>query len=199
MIQATRREEDPEFEFESSDVWRSEGSSDVYRWIPPDAIYSPTEPWPGSGRFDDGDTPTLYVGMTPEAALAEYFRRNPKLLQFQEGLKIRLFRIRISTFCEGIDVSSEELAEAVGIEWERLRSSDLKRSERYRRCRELAAAVVRAGGISIRYPSAALESVVNVVLYGDDPSSWIAAARSEINLPWVDPGMVRPLPTGAEP
>ncbi len=188
-----------EFNFGISEVWYVAGVKDVYRWLPPDVAYSPIEPWSGAGRFDNAETLTLYVGLTPSAALAEYFRRNPKLLQFQKGLKIRLFQIQISTFREGADVSNKHLAEVVGIEWEKLRSSDLRKSERYQRCRELAETVLEAGGISIRYPSAALDSGVNVVLFGSDSGSWFAKVCAEIALPWIEPSMVRALPPGAEP
>lgn len=192
-------EADPAFEFNTPEVWRSEGTNDVYRWIPPGREYAPVAPWPGTGRFDNGETPTLYLSMTADAAVAEYFRRHPELLRFQEGLKIRLFQIHISALGNGLDVSAEDLAKAVGVEWERLRSSDLRRSERYEQCQELAEAVKRADGISIRYPSAALESAVNVVLFGDDQRLWTAEVDSEIDLPLVDPERVHPLPNGAEP
>jgi len=187
-----------EFDLQADGVWGTENSTEAYRWIPPTADYEPISPWLGNGRFDDGRTPTLYVGLTAEGALAEYFRRHPELTQFQSRLKLRLFRIRISAVREGLDVSVERLAAAVGIAWERLTSSDISRKRRYRRCQELAVAVIDDNGISIRCPSAAYERSTCLVLFGENTDDWTAEVDSEIELPLIDPDLVRPLPQGAD-
>lgn len=181
------------FDLSSQDVWRPLGSTATYRWLPPEAGYSASEAWPGRGRFDTGTIPTLYVSFTPEGAIAEYLRRHPKLMAIQSDLKIDLFEVYIFSESDGLNVSDEALAETVGIEWDRLRSSDRDELKRYQECRQLAREVIAATGVSIEHPSAALEGGINVVLFQIDGSSWTAVARSRVPVPWVEPERVTPL------
>lgn len=181
------------FDLSSPHVWRPLGSTATYRWIPSETSYSADEVWPGSGRFDTGTIPTLYVSFTPEGAIAEYLRRHPKLIAIQNYLKIDLFEVQIFSESDGLNVSDESLAETVGIGWDRLRSSDHDELERYRECRQLAREVIAATGVSIEYPSAALEDGVNVVLFQVDGSSWTAVEGTRIPVSWVEPERVTPL------
>lgn len=178
------------FTLRSRDTWRILESSVTYRWVPRDAKYRSSEAWPGSGRFDDGATPTLYLSFTPEGATAEYLRRNPEFMDIQHDLKIDIFEVHISSESEGLDVSNESLAEAVGVKWERLRSSDPDEQIRYRECRQLAREVIDISGISIKYPSAALEETHNVVLFQTETSSWTADQGARIPAPQVNPELV---------
>lgn len=166
--------------------------------MPPNARYRSCEAWPGSGRFDDGTTPTLYLSFTPEGATAEYLRRNPEFMDIQDYLKIDIFEVYISSESEGLDVSSENLADAVGIEWERLRSSDTNEQIRYRECQQLAREVIDVSGVSIKYPSAALEATYNVVLFQTETSNWAADQGARIPTPQVNPELVTPLHVGVE-
>ena len=181
------------FDLSSQDVWRPLGSTIAYRWLPPEAGYSASEAWPSSGRFDTGTIPTLYVSFTPEGAIAEYLRRHPKLMVIQSDLKINLFEVQIFSEYDGLNVSDEFLAETVGIGWDRLRSSDRYELERYQECRQLAREVIAATGVSIEYPSAALEDAINVVLFRVDGSAWTAVEGIRIPVPWVEPERVTPL------
>jgi hypothetical protein len=118
--------------------WDPLGNATMYRWIPPRAEYEPNAPWPGNGRFDSDSTPTLYLSSSAEGALAEYYRRHPEFLEFQDRLKVRLFEIEFTGGGEGLDVSTEDRTEEIGFPWERLRSSDARRVDRYRECQLLA-------------------------------------------------------------
>ena len=181
------------FNLSHQDVWRPLGSTTVYRWIPPSADYSASDTWSGSGRFDIDDIPTLYLSFTPEGAVAEYLRRHPKLMAIQSYLKINLFEVHITSESDGLKVSDESLAEMVGIGWDRLKSSDSDGRKRYHECRQLAREVVSATGVSIEYPSAALEEGINVVLFEVDRGSWIAIQGTRVPVPWVKPERVTPL------
>lgn len=181
------------FDLSHQDVWRPLGSTITYRWIPLNANYSASDAWPGSGRFDIDNIPTLYLSFTPEGAVAEYLRRHPKLMAIQSYLKINLFEVHITSESDGLKVSDESLAEMVGIGWDRLRSSDNDERKRYHECRQLAREIISATGVSIEYPSAALEEGINVVLFEVDRGGWIAIQGTRIPVPWVEPERVTPL------
>ena len=183
------------FNLSYQDVWQPLGSITTYRWIPPNVPYSANETWPGSGRFDIDNIPTLYLSLTPEGAVAEYLRRHPKLIAIQSYLKINLFEVHITSESDGLKVSDESLAKMVGIGWDRLRSSDNDKRKRYYECRQLAREVISATGVSIEYPSAALEEGINVVLFEVDRDDWIAIQGTHVPVPWVEPERVTPLRT----
>lgn len=186
------------FQFEDSDVWHPVGETTLYRLVPADAEYDPASEWPGDGRFDLPGVPTLYMSRSPEGAAAEYFRRHPELLNFKGRLKLRLFLIRFNGLHDGADVHDERRAANVGVDIARLRSSDLRRRDRHKECRELAVAVDQRSGVSIEYPSAAYDGVSNVVaLRSQGP--WTARSDGELELPELEPDRLRPLPLGAEP
>ncbi len=183
----------------ATNVWGPAGSLTLYRWIPATATYGVIAPWPGNGRFDCGSA-TLYLCHSPEGAMAEYFRRHPELLAYQHRFKARLFRISFTGIHDGLDVSSEANALLVGIAWDRLRSSDLRRPKRHQECQALATEVVNDGGVTISYPSAAYENVTSVVTFGDGGlPHWTLDSEVEITHPHVDPAQVRVLPVGADP
>ncbi len=186
------------FDFSSAETWHPVGDVVVYRLLPPRVPYSPEEAWPTTtGRFDLDGVPTLYLSRTAHGAVAEYLRRHPEFLRFQGRLKHELFQITFRGVNDGSDVTTEERAEAVGIAYARLRSSDAKNAVRYAECRALAQAIRDNGGCSIESPSAALEGTLNVVGLGD--AGWSAVVDDQIPLPNVDPTLVRPLPSGHEP
>ncbi len=186
------------FDLHADGAWISAGTRLLYRWIPPRVPYGVVAPWPGMGRFDCGP-PTLYFSHSPEGALAEYFRRHPELLPYQERLKATLFQIGLTAMDVGLDVSERHLALAVGVPWDRLRSNDLRASKRYAECQGLASDVNAKGGCTIVYPSAAYEGETNLVTLGDEGSGWTTAPPVEVaDRPLVDPDMVRALPIGAD-
>lgn len=182
------------FNLNAQGVWRSLGSTIAYRWVSQDIKYQANEAWPGNNRFDDRDTPTLYVSLTPEGAVAEYLRWHPKFILDQQEVKLDIFEMQIVAESDGLDISEESAANAVGIRWDRLKSSDYDREVRYRECQQLAREVIDATGISIKYPSAALEGGINVVLFQTRASSWTVHQGNRIEVPWVEPALVTPLP-----
>lgn len=186
------------YDLTAGDAWAPAGDRTLYRFVLPDRTYGPVAPWPGHGRFDCGP-PTLYFSHSASGALAEYYRRHPELLRFQEGVKLRLYEVGFSGESHGLDVSEPTKAEDVGIPWERLRSSDRRTADRFRQCQQLGAEVVDAGGCSILFPSAAYDDEVNLVSFGDMGAGWTADEPLEVDRPLVEPTRVRPLPAGAEP
>lgn len=182
------------FNLAHKDVWQPFGSSKTYRWIPIGSKYRADEPWPSSeGRFDDTQTPSLYLSCTPEGAVAEYLRWRPKLIPNQHNLSLDLYEVNVTSEQDGLDVSTRSLAEVVNINWDRLRSSDPDKQIRYRECRQLAQEVIDASGVSIKYPSAALKGTHNVVLFQTKISSWVAHQGTQVPVPWVDPDQLTPL------
>jgi hypothetical protein len=166
-----------------------------YRWIPRSAVYGPhTEHVGVSGRFDNGLRLTFYVASTPEGALAEYLRRNPEYLNDQDILDIRVFELKFDVVVSALDLSTHEKSSRVGIQFERLRSSDLDEHARYAECR-LLADEVEARGVGILYPSAALrDRATNLACLGPQSSvAWRISTYEEVALPRVDPSLVTPL------
>ena len=182
------------FDLTSKDIWQPLGSYKTYRWVPRGGSYRADAPWPSSsGRFDDAQTPSLYLSCTPEGAVAEYLRWNYKLIPNQHNLLLELYEVSVTSEQNGLDVSTRGLADAVNISWERLRSSDPDKQVRYRECRQLSEEVIKASGVSIKYPSAALEETHNVVLFQTKTSRWTAELGDQVQVPWVDPERLTPL------
>ena len=182
------------FNLTSNKIWRPLGSVITYRWISRGDKYRADEPWPSiSGRFDDAQTPSLYLSCTPEGAVAEYMRWNYKLISKQHNLLLELYEVIVTSEQNGLDVSTRSLADIVNIQWDRLRSSDPDEQVRYRECRQLSEDVIKASGVSIKYPSAALEETHNIVLFQTETSRWTANLGDRVQVPWVDPKRVTPL------
>jgi hypothetical protein len=178
---------------EASDAWRIFGANQVYRFLDSTATYAPDAAWPTSrGRFDDGHRPTLYVSLSAEAAVAEFYRRHPELLNFQDRVRLRTYQFQLICRTEGCDVRTADQANAVGIAPDRLVSSDARPGERYRECREFAKAVESAGGIGVFFPSAAHADGENMVVFGAGPTNgWSSEGSRQISTPKVDPSHVR--------
>jgi RES domain-containing protein len=185
------------YTLEGDEVWHSVGAVTLYRLLPNDAPYNADGAWPGDGRFDVNGIPTLYLSRSPEGAVAEYLRRHPEFLAFQGRLKHRLFEVQFLGADHGADVRTEGQADKVGFPFDRLRSSDLLRADRFGECRVLATAVIDKPGHSIEYPSAAYEGVENVVALTN--AGWTSSVEDELDLPIVQALLVRVLPSGAEP
>lgn len=185
------------YAFEPGECWHPAGEATMYRLIGSSATYDPCQAWPGVGRFDVDGIPTLYMSRSAEGAVAEYYRRHPEFLAFQGRLKHRLFRLGFTGEGDGLDVRSTDRAERVGVSYERLRSSDKRRDDRFRECHDLARAVVASSGRCIEYPSAAYDGAENVVALGS--FGWHAAVEQQIALPPIEPALVRALPPGADP
>lgn len=177
----------------ASAAWLVFGVNAVYRFLDSTATYAPDAAWPTTGgRFDDGLRATLYVSLSAEAAVAEFYRRHPELLEFQERIRLRTFRFQLSCLTEGCDVRTEHQASAVGIALTRLTSSDARPGDRYRECRELADAVDDAGGIGVFFPSAALVDSQNIVVFDSGATNgWSSQSLSQIPTPIVDASQVR--------
>jgi hypothetical protein len=170
--------------------WWQPGDVSLYRFIPTYAEYSPASPWHGSGRFDNGSRLTLYLASTREAAIAEFLRRHPELLDFQDALRIRLFRVDVLVSGSCLDVRTREKAASAEVEFDRLRSNDADEETRYWECRRLADEV-EVVGHGIGYPSAAVNNHDwCLVLFGESGQGWEAASWEEIPRVHVPPDSV---------
>ena len=116
-----------------------------------------------------------------------------KLTLKQRNLLPEIYEVVVASEQNGLDVSTRSLAGIVNIEWDRLRSSDHDEQVRYRECRQLSAEVIEASGVSIKYPSAALEETHNIVLFETETSEWTADIGDRVQVPWIDLNRVTPL------
>lgn len=184
---------------EHPDAWLQADISPVYRVVPAFRTYDPDSPWPGSGRFDDGNRETLYLALSAEGAVAEFYRRHPELLWMHPRTGIELFELTLVLEHEGLDVRTEPQSNAVGFPHERLTSSDMRADDRYAECRVLADDVDDATGVFIAYPSAAYDQAENVVTLGLSGSGrWVASGATQLPLVAIDSGRLNPLPPGAD-
>ena len=153
-----------------------------------DPGYDPAQAWPGTGRFDDGIEPTLYLANSPEGAVAEYLRRHPEL--FGLALLVELWEIAVDVIKPALDLRGPIAQSTVGVRLDRLTSSDKNELERYRECRALMRDVISASLTGVLYPSAALRTGErwNLVLRGSD--GWTSAATGQISPPSVAEGDV---------
>jgi hypothetical protein len=138
----------------------------------------------------------LYVAETAAGAMAEFFRRRPELLGFQDELRIRLFSIAFDINSECLDVRDDVGQASAGIALERLTSSDEDEGLRYAACRDLAQDAVDASVVGIAYPSAAAAwaSAWNLVLFGDPAvATWTVTSFSETVIPRLRPTDVKVL------
>lgn len=167
----------------------------AYKWQGTTATYEPCSPYPSLGRFGDGSHKTVYVAESPEGAMAEFFRRHPELLAFQDDLVISLFELDLNIAGVCLDVTSTKSRDDVGIPADRLISSEADEEIRYAECRELATDTVSASLIGIVYPAAgAVWDTRNAVLFGEQgPSTWACEDHRLTARPVIDPAHVRPL------
>lgn len=182
-------------EVSSGPYWRT-ADQVFYRYTPESATYDPAAPWWGTGRFDIPESKSLYVAETARGAIAEYFRRHPELLDFQDSMVVPLWRIRVNVNEDSIDVRTPAAQAAVGISLSELTSSLSDEEERYRQCRGLARLVVDAGLVGIAYPSAAATwaGAWNLVLFGEGGGrGWLADSEGLEGVPRLVPADVRPL------
>lgn len=177
--------------------WGPWGDRTVYRFLKVTAPYEANDPWPtADGRFDDGTRFTLYLSDTPMAAAAEFFRRNPELLAFQDALRFRMHEMDLEVISDCLDVRIEENANDIGFPFDRLTSSDPDPDDRYHECRELAHDVDGAAGFGIAYPSAAIDGYHNRVTFHEAVhGGWRLSTPREVAVPIVPPDEVRPLPS----
>jgi hypothetical protein len=179
--------------------WWNPGRIVLYRQLPHSAFWSPVSPYPSdAGRFDNGKRLNLYTAGQPEGAVAEYFRRRPELLAYQDRSRIRVFRVTLEFTKPCLDVRTETGAAAAGIAFDRLISADPDPKLRYQECRRLADATEADGSAGIAYPSAALigSHAWNVVAFGSDGDLWRSLQYDEVPRPWVDPALVVAVPPG---
>lgn len=169
----------------------------LYKWQDSAATYTPDSPWYGIGRFGDGSRKTIYLAESARGAMAELFRRHAELFGLEGGdLNIRLYALEVEVVGPCLDVRDSAGQAAVGIEAERLTSSDQEDDVRYAECRQLADDTVAGGMIGIGYPSAAAQwQTWNVVLFDDqDTARWTCSAVAEVStLPEVLPTEVNVL------
>ena len=178
-------------------TWWVPSDITVYRFLKHSAYWSPTDPYKDAGgRFDDASRFTLYLAESAEGATAEFFRRNPTLLELQDESRIRVFEIALSIVGPCADVRTEPLAVGASIAFDRLVSNEPNPDIRYLECRNLATAVERDRGCGIAYPSAALVNLNgwNLVVFGQAGPDWRVLSATEIPRPSVDPACVRQLP-----
>lgn len=167
--------------------WLPEASYQLYRYIRAGAEYEPDAPFASrGGRFDNGVRPTLYLAHTPEGALAEFFKRNPELLKYQDGLRLEMYEVSVRIGARCLDVRSEEAAHLANVDLPRLMSNAPDEAERYSYSREVADALEEESGLA--YPSAALVAPAwNIVLFGLAGNGWWPEGYKQIPLPHVDP------------
>src|SRR4051794_30412210 len=120
-----------------------------YKWQPNDAVYEPCSPYQSKARFGDGNVKTVYVAETDRGAMAEFFRRAPELIDFQDDLNIVLFELDLEVIGGCLDVRQARGQNEVGISEERLTSSDVDESARYAECRELGTEAFADGDAGI--------------------------------------------------
>jgi hypothetical protein len=180
------------YDLGAGQVWRP-GAVTLFRWLDNAAPYEPNSPWPGVGRFGAGAYKTLYLAGSAKGAMAEYFRRHPEFLDFQEDLDVTLFQLDVQVLCECLDVRVPDQAAAVGFDFRRLLSSEADERVRYEDCRALAKDVVGVGLCGLAYPSAAATGPAwNLVLFGD-PGAWAVTGYAPATRPRLDPAEVQPL------
>lgn len=179
----------------SSGATCAPGLRQLYKWQDAGAAYEPCSPYPSVARFGDGTYKTLYVAESAAGAMAEYFRRHPELLDFQDDLVIGLYELDLNVTGDCLNVSDATGQASVGITSARLSSSDPDQDVRYVECRELAAASVALGLTGVIYPSAgAAWAVRNLVLFHDpEPGRWTCGGHRPTTRPHVTPSDVRPL------
>jgi hypothetical protein len=129
--------------------------------------------------------------------MAEFFRRAPELIDFQDDLNIVLFELDLEVQGKCLEVLDQTSRVNVGITLERLTSSEPDETARYRECRQLAHDVEDEGHSGIMYPSAAAAwpAAGNLVLFGEqDPGSWECHGHREVARPRLMARDVNPLP-----
>ncbi len=182
------------YDVEAGAAWRP-GPLSLFRWVTSGAQHAPDSPWWGVARFGAGEHKTLYLAASPEGAMAEFFRRFPEFLNMQGDLSIALFRVDVDVACDCLDVRNPDQADAVGIPFDRLLSSEADETIRYSECRELAKEAIAAGRCGLTYPSAAATwDTWNLVLFGD-PGPWTASGHMEVARPRMAAADVNPLPS----
>lgn len=168
----------------------------AYRWQQNESPYAPCNLYPGLGRFGDGTVRTVYVAETARGAMAEFFRRSPELIDFQDDLTVVLFELDLSISGDCLDVRDAPEQLAVGITVERLTSSEVDEGSRYGECRALARQVVNARLTGIFYPSAAAtwSPAWNLVLFAaSDPVEWECLEHRPVDRPRLDAAEVSPM------
>ena len=65
--------------------------------------YEPCSSYASLSRFGDGTHKTVYVAESMEGAMAEFFRRSPELLNFQDDLAIVLYRLEVQIIGDCLD------------------------------------------------------------------------------------------------
>lgn len=167
-----------------------------YKWLSKDAGYSPCSPYPSIARFGDGTIRTIYVAETTRGAMAEFFRRAPELIDFQDDLQIVLHELDVDITGECLDVLEAASRGTVGISLGLLTSSDVDEVARYLECRELAREVVMEGLTGIFFPSAAAtwSPAWNLVLFAEQtPVPWTCLNHREVAPPRLAAADVRSL------
>ena len=169
-------------------AWWTPGDISMFRWARSDSPYRIEAPWnTPHGRFDDGRRLTLYLAASAEVAMAEFFRRNPEFLAYQNQLNIRLVRLDVTVNGECLDVRDAAKASVAEIDFDRLRSSDDDEGVRYAECRQLADEVEAVDGVGIGYPSAAYRrDGWNLVAFGAPNGGWRSRSATEVTPPAMD-------------
>lgn len=182
-------------ESDAGNTWKP-GALRAYKWIDALATYEVDSPWFTSGRFGDGAWKTLYVAESGEGAMAEYFRRHPEFLDFQDDLVISLYELELDIPGPCLDVRADAGQQLARIARDRLVSSEKDEGVRYAECRELAGNALAADLVGIAYPSAAAAwTSWNLVLFGGPSATrWVCLARRVVDRPHLAAADVRILP-----
>lgn len=128
--------------------------------------------------------------------MAEYFRRHPEFLEFQDDLVISLCELQLEVAGECLDVRDDAGQYQAGIAHDRLIASEKDEGVRYAECRELARGALARDLVGIAFPSAAAAwTSWNLVLFGDPITTrWVCLARTVVDRPHLSATDVRTLP-----
>ncbi len=139
---------------------------------------------------------TLYVAASGRGAMAEFLRRAPELIDFQDDLNIILYELDLDVRGECLDLRADSSRNNVGISLDRLVSSEGDELTRYSECRALARDAVAHSLTGIFFPSAAAtwSGAWNLVVYGGKASAgWDCLGHREVSRPRLTVADVRPL------
>lgn len=184
------------FDLDAATTWQQHAGL-LYKWLDNAATHAAESPWFTLGRFGAGAHKTLYLAESAKGAMAEYLRRHPELLDFQEDLDITVYEVETAAGCDCLDVRKAAMSAAIGFPHDRLTSSEHDEVVRYAECRTLAAQVQGTALCGIAYPSAAATwATWNLVLFGEanQPGRWRVQPSRPVARPLLSPVDVRPLP-----
>lgn len=178
---------------ESAEWLAVPGELVTYRWQDESSIHPPDSPWFSHSRFCDGEHKVLYLAESAAGAVAEFLRRFPELIDFQDDLRIVVFEMSMRVDGQCLDLRSSDAAAALPIDEARLTSSEADERARYAECRAVAKLILDSGLTGLFYPSAATTwRAWNLVLFGDSRvGTWTCDGFQAVERPKLEAHDVR--------